>query len=45
MRDHFFPDVPIERAANEMSQIAYADTAPGASAEEILVHFRQLDRQ
>ena len=45
MRDHFFPDVPIERAANEMSQIAYADTVPGAGAEEILVHFRQLDRQ
>lgn len=45
MRDHFFPDVPIEHAAREMSQMAYADSAPGGGVEEILLLFRHLDRQ
>jgi hypothetical protein len=45
MRDHFYPDVPIGHAANEMSQIAYPDAVQGGSAEELLLLFRHLDRQ
>ncbi len=44
MRDHFFPDVPIEHAANELSQIAYTETAPDMNVEELLKRFRDLDK-
>jgi len=45
MRDHFLPDVSIEQAANELTQMTYADAPPDMSMEEILIHFRNLDRQ
>ena len=45
MRDHFYPDVPIAQAAKEMNQVAYPDAVPGLSVEQLLNHFRHLDRQ
>ncbi|HSF88890.1 MAG TPA: hypothetical protein VLA46_05685 [Saprospiraceae bacterium] len=45
MRDHFFADVPIEQAAKEMYQAAFSEAVPGRSIEEMLLQFRQLDRQ
>lgn len=45
MRDHFFPDVPIEQAANELTQMTDTDALPGMSGEEVLTRFRYLDKQ
>ncbi len=45
MRDHFFPEVPIGQAANELTQMADTASARGMGVEEVLIRFRYLDKQ